>query len=340
MRALTAAVLLAGCAHFSRSDQPAAILTDTQLGYALTLSPSQAWAINSATGRAVSAAGVEVRVGMLHRGQPSTALACRAAAHEFIAKTGAPEPTDQGLQAPWTFTLHPPNGDTVRVLWAFWPSGADCLLLEVTGPETAAQKAFGDALDSFRVLPRDPNVQREMDLEAAVKLLTTGDYAAALERFEGLIASISDVALLQYGALMSAYALGPNAFARALAHGQAALAIRGNGALSADHRRRALETVGILELSMEHAERALVPLSELVVRAPRFAEGHYNYACALSLSGHVDAALKELGQALALDPALAAHAKNDRDFAPLAGPHFDVLMHGVSAAPSDAEEDP
>lgn len=332
---------LAACAHAPPAPEASAarVIEDAALGFRLTLPPSQRWTVDAA-GAMASDAGVQARVGLELLGAPGEASACLEAARPALAakvdvSTGRPH-------AEVSHRAKSPAGAPLATHWAFWPRGADCLVLEVDGPPDAADAAYDWIAGSFSVQPLAPPAQRRADLEGAVSLLGHGKYSPALDRFELLARETPGAALPEYGALMSGYALGEPAYRRALPHGEAALGIQGDAALTAEQRRRALETVALIELTLGEADKATSPLAELVVREPGYAPGHYNYACALALRGDPDAAFGQLAEALALEPRLAEHARTDGDLKSLVGARLDAMLDEAARRPpppSSSEDD-
>ena len=221
--------------------------------------------------------------------------------------------TGDSPTATWSFTRGNSSA-AVRSRWAFYPRGADCLMLEVTGAlgDRFAETVFAAAARSFQVQPLSPDHQREVDLFAGMGFLERRDPASALERFEALTRREPEFAKAHFGALMAGFELGPQAYARALPHGEASL--KAERELSPEQRQLALRAVGVMQLAQNRVRNAADTLAELVVRAPDLAEGQYNYACALARLGDQIGALDHLAAALRLDASLSQHAREDDDF--------------------------
>jgi hypothetical protein len=225
-------------------------------------------------------------------------------------------PRDQTIgdapTATWSFTRGSSSA-AVRSRWAFYPRGADCLMLEVTGPlgDRFAETVFAAAARSFQVQQLSPEHQREVDLFAGMGFLERRDPASALERFEALTRREPELAKAHFGALMAGFELGPQSYARALPHGEASL--KAERELSPEQRQLALRAVGVMQLAQDRVRNAAETLAELVVRAPDLAEGQYNYACALARLGDQTGALDHLAAALRLDASLSQHAREDED---------------------------
>ncbi len=301
---------------------------------------------------------VRVEVGSFPLAHPGTVANCRDTARERLramqraaeaddaraAKAAPPEPsksapidpvrdqtTSEEPSPSWSFTRGA-DLSAVRSRWAFFVRGADCLLIEVTGPlgSQTAEAVFQQAAASAHTVPVPVERQRELDVLAGMGFLQQHDPASALERFETLCAREPSFALGHYGALMAAFELGAPAYPRGLAHGSAALAQEHD--LSADQRQLALSAIGVMQLAQNQLKQAAQTLSELVVRAPELADGQYNYACALARLGDAGGALDHLKSAFSLDTALAEHARDDDDLASLRGlPAFESLLHGNPA---------
>jgi predicted Zn-dependent protease len=141
--------------------------------------------------------------------------------------------------------------------------------------------------------------------------------AAALDRFEALARREPNFAKAHFGALMAAFEIGPQAYARGLLHGKASL--KGDRELTAEQRQLALRAMGVMQLAENQVRDASETLAELVVRAPDLAEAQYNYACALARLGNAQAAIDHLRTALRLDGELASHARQDEDLKSLRG---------------------
>src|SRR5229473_2371308 len=193
----------------------------------------------------VSGSGVQVEVGsfpLAGAAQPST---CRDAAQKRLAtlqqradeadRKRAPDlpaqadaPRDQSNgdspTATWSFTRGP-SAASVRSRWGFFARGADCLMLQVSGPrgDGFADRVFDSAARTFKVLSLAPEQQREVDLLAGMGFLERREPAAALDRFEALARREPGFAKAHFGALMAAFELGPQAYARGLPHGRASL---------------------------------------------------------------------------------------------------------------------
>ncbi|HWE24946.1 MAG TPA: hypothetical protein VG496_13490, partial [Myxococcales bacterium] len=148
--------------------------------------------------------------------------------------------------------------------------------------------------------------------------------AAALDRFEALAAREPDFAKAHFGALMAAFEMGSQAYARGLPHGKAAL--KSERDLTSEQRQLALRAVGVMQLAENQVKEASETLAELVVRAPDLAEAQYNYACALARLGDRKQALEHLRIAIKLDGDLAGHARQDEDLKSLRNtPEFQEL---------------
>jgi hypothetical protein len=313
---------------------------------------------------------VQVEVASFPLARDATAASCRDTARARLSPPAAraddegatpPTPRDQspprdpGSPAPpvdgprdqtigdsptatWSFTRGSPSA-ALRSRWAFYPRGADCLMLEVTGAlgDRFAETVFAAAARSFRVQPLSPEHQREVDLFAGMGFLERRDPASALERFEALARREPDFAKAHFGALMAGFELGPQAYARALPHGEASL--KAERELSPEQRQLALRAVGVMQLAQDRVRNAADTLAELVVRAPDLAEGQYNYACALARLGDQTGALDHLAAALRLDASLSQHARGDEDFKSLRGtPRFDNLTRDKQAGADAARQ--
>ena len=231
----------------------------------------------------------------------------------------------------WSFTS---GGGTapVRSRWAFYPRGADCVILEVTGPlgDPFAESVFTTAARSLSVQPLSAELQREVDLRAGMRFLEQREPTHALERFEALARREPDSAKAQFGVLMAAFEIGPSAYARALPHGEAAL--KDERDLSPEQVQLALRAVGVMQLARGKIRGAIDTLAELVVRAPELAEGQYNYACALARQGDSSGALDHLAAALRVDASLAQHARDDDDLKSLRGSRAFEQLTGEAPA--------
>ena len=226
----------------------------------------------------------------------------------------------------WSFTRGAERM-AVRSRWAFFVRGADCLLIEVTGPlgSPAAEAVFRHAERTAHTVPLPAERQREIDVLAGMGFLQQRDPASAFERFDALARREPSFALAHYGALMSAFELGRAAYPRGLPHGAQALASEHD--LTPDQRQLALSAMGVMELTLDQVKEAAQTLAELVVRAPELAEGQYNYACALARLGDAASAVDHLRGAFALDATLAVHAREDTDLISLHGrPEFEALL--------------
>lgn len=364
-RLLATSVLAAGCATARRppaeapavpADSPvqAILIEDSLHGARYELPPAEGgW--QSAREGAEVGGGIQVEVGGFPLAKSATPTACRETArarlaqghkppkdeaHAGIAEGRAPGGDEAGglreqvlADAPtasWSFTRGGPA--PVRSRWAFFARGPDCVLLEVTG---AKDDAFGDqvfvkAARTFQLVPLAPERQRELDLLAGMGFLERREPAAALERFEALSKREPAFAKARFGALMAAFEIGPAAYPRGLAHGEAVLSAERE--LSSDQRQLALRAMGVIQLAQNRLQGAASTLAELVVRAPDLAEGQYNYACALARLGNPDGALSHLRAAVRLDESLAAHARTDDDLAALRSlPEFERALREADA---------
>ena len=294
----------------------------------------------------VSGSGVQVEVGSFPLATPAQPASCRDAARKRIAvlqqraddaeRKRAPDaaPQADGLRdestsdsptATWSFTRGSSSG-AVRSRWGFFPRGSDCLMLQVAGPanDKFADRVFDTAARSFKALSLTPDQQREVDLLAGMGFLERREPAAALERFEALAKREPGFAKAHFGALMSAFEMGPSAYARGLPHGKASL--KSERDLTPEQRQLALRAVGVMQLAENDVKDASETLAELVVRAPDLAEAQYNYACALARLGDRRQALDHLRIAIQLDGDLAAHARADSDLESLRStPEFQDL---------------
>jgi hypothetical protein len=239
--------------------------------------------------------------------------------------------TGDAPTATWSFTHGTPSSPE-RIRRAFYARGADCLVLQVSGPrdDKFVDQVFDDGARTLRVLPLPPERQREIDLLAGMGFLERREPAAALDRFEALTKREPNFAKAHFGALMAGFEIGPEAYARALPHGKEAL--KADHDLTPDQRQLALRAVGVMQLAENQVKDAADTLAELVVRAPDLAEGQYNYACALARMGDKSAALDHLRTAIRLDGDLAAHARTDDDLRSLREmPAFQSLVQLPSA---------
>ena len=233
--------------------------------------------------------------------------------------------TGEAPTATWSFTRGPDSA-SARSRWAFFARGSDCLMLEVTGPrgDSFSDQVFDSAARTFKVLPLPADRQREVDLLAGMGFLERREPASALERFEALARREPGFAKAHFGALMAAFELGTQAYARGLPHGKAAL--KADHDLTPEQRQLALRAVGVMQLAEDQVKDAAATLAELVVRAPDLAEGQYNYACALARLGDRKEALDHLRIAIQLDQDLANHAREDDDLKSLRStPEFQSL---------------
>jgi tetratricopeptide (TPR) repeat protein len=344
-------VLLAACASGKTSErglQPApegAVQVEDALhGVSYQLPPrAGGWQVaNDGNARVSSGVQVEIATFALAARQ-SSAPACRDAARRRLAavrqrsdeddpwaKTGAAQdippqadgPRDQTIgDAPtaiWMFTRGPASAP-VRNRWAFYSRGADCILLQVTSPpvEPFAEQVFESSARTLKVLPLSAERQREVDLLAGMGFLERREPSAALDRFEALTRREPNFGKAHFGALMAGFEMGPEAYARALPHGEAAL--KSEHELTPEQRQLALRAVGVMQLAENQVKDAAATLAELVVRAPDLAEAQYNYACALARLGDDKGAMEHLRAAIELDGDLAAHAGADDDLKSLRG---------------------
>jgi hypothetical protein len=355
---LLVAVLAAACAtggaRKASAPKEGAIEVDDALhGVKYTLPPSaDGWQVAREGAAHVSASGVQVQVGSFPLTAAAQAGSCREAARNRLAAIrqkdeereqkaiqNVPvqaeprdEETAESPTATWAFTRGPAAA-AVRSRWAFYARGSDCLMLEVSGPRGDAfgDRVFASAARTFRVLPLPPDRQREVDLLAGMGFLERRDPAAALDRFETLSRREPDFAKAHFGALMAAFEMGAQAYARGLPHGKAAL--KADRDLTPEQRQLALRAVGVMQLAENEVKDASETLAELVVRAPDLAEGQYNYACALARLGERKQALEHLRTAIQLDGDLATHALGDSDFESLRNsPEFESLTHPPQSA--------
>jgi hypothetical protein len=309
---------------------------DSLHGVKFELPPSEeGWQI-AREGSAHVAGPVQVEVASFPLAREASPAACRDAAQKRlsavkrsdeddpqVSRTAAqdvPQQPDMPREqvssdaptATWSFTRGP-SAAPIRSRWAFYARGADCLLLEVSGPggDRFVDEVFDATARTFRVLPLTPERQREVDLLAGMGFLERREPAAALDRFEALSRREPGFAKAHFGALMAGFELGSEAYGRALPHGKAAL--KADHDLTPEQRQLALRAVGVMQLAQNQVKDASETLAELVVRAPDLAEGQYNYACALARMGDKSAALDHLRTAIRLDADLAAHARTDDD---------------------------
>ncbi|MBS2021544.1 MAG: hypothetical protein JST92_03990 [Deltaproteobacteria bacterium] len=331
-------------------------MDDTLHGVRFELPPAEGGWQAAHEGAAEMGAGVQVEVAGFPLAKPANPGVCRTSARARLAQ-GRPPKDDAELMpvpperaevevvdglrdqqlteaptASWSFTRGKQGAD-VRSRWAFYSRGADCLLLEVTGK---AGDPFGDlvfrvAARSFQLTQLAPERQREIDLLAGMGFLERREPTAALDRFEALTVREPSYTKGHFGALMAAFEIGPSAYPRGLAHGDAVL--HAERELSSEQRQLALRTMGVIQLAQNRLKDAAETLAELVVRAPDLAEGQYNYACALARLGNSSGALDHLRAALQLDETFAAHARTDDDLAALRGnPAFEQLLHDRSSS--------
>ena len=331
----------------NRTPEGTVEVDDVLHGVKYTLPPAgDGWQVAHEGAAHVSGSGVQVEVGsfpLTGAAQPSS---CRDAARRRLAvlqqrsdeaqRKRAPEApaeadaprdqsTDDSPTATWTFTRGS-SSSAVRSRWGFFARGADCLMLQVTGPrgDGFAERVFDSAARTFKVLALPPEQQREVDLLAGMGFLERREPGAALDRFEALARREPEFAKAHFGALMAAFELGPPAYARGLPHGKASL--KGERDLTPEQRQLALRAVGVMQLAENEVKDASETLAELVVRAPDLAEAQYNYACALARLGDRKQALDHLRLAIKLDGDLAAHARADSDLESLrASPEFQDL---------------
>lgn len=352
-KAVPGATTSAGPAVPARST-PGIPIEDALHGARYVLPPIEGGWQTSREGSAELGGGIQVEIAGFPLAAPATGISCRdsararlADAHqpgtgdEGDAPTGKPAPPpgeglrDQQVEdAPipsWSFTRGRPDA-SVRSRWAFYPRGSDCVLLEVTGPvqEPFGAQVFGVASQSLKLQPLSLERQRELDLLAGMGFLERREAEAALERFEALSAREPSFAKAHFGALMAAFDAGPPAYARGLPHGEAVL--RAERELSSEQRLIALRAMGVIQLSQNKLTGAASTLSELVVRAPELAEGHYNLGCVLARLGDTPGALRHLKTAVVLDPSLANHAREDEDLVSLRGsPVFEEMLIAADA---------
>jgi tetratricopeptide (TPR) repeat protein len=331
----------------NRNPEGTVEVDDVLHGVKYTLPPAaDGWQVAHEGAAHVSGSGVQVEVGsfpLTGAAQPSS---CRDAARKRLAvlqqrsdeaqrkrapeaasETDAPrdQSTDDSPTATWSFTRGL-SSSAVRSRWGFFARGADCLMLQVSGPrgDGFAERVFDSAARTFKVLALPPEQQREVDLLAGMGFLERREPGAALDRFEALAHREPEFAKAHFGALMAAFELGPPAYGRGLPHGKASL--KGERDLTPEQRQLALRAVGVMQLAENEVKDASETLAELVVRAPDLAEAQYNYACALARLGDRKQALDHLRLAIHLDGELAAHARADADLESLrATPEFQDL---------------
>jgi len=355
------AALLAACATGGARKQAAGSspegtveVDDVLHGVKYTLPPApEGWQVAHEGAAHVSGSGVQVEVGSFPLAGAAQPASCRDAAQKRLAtlqqrtdeaeRKRAPDlpaqadaPRDQSTgdspTATWSFTRGP-SAAAVRSRWGFFARGADCLMLQVSGPrgDGFADRVFDSAARTFKVLSLAPEQQREVDLLAGMGFLERREPAAALDRFEALARREPGFAKAHFGALMAAFELGPQAYARGLPHGRASL--KGDRDLTPEQRQLALRAVGVMQLAENEVKDASETLAELVVRAPDLAEAQYNYACALARLGDRRQALDHLRLAIQLDGDLATHARVDTDLESLrATPEFQDLTRPPQSA--------
>jgi|GEM_PF-1484547 len=354
----------------------ATVVDDLIHGVHYELPPaSEAWQ-SAHEGSAHTASGVQVEVATFPMARQTTATACRDLARSKLSSRRRREedaqlsvqPVAESRQGPvaepfdapreqtvgdaptatWSFTRGGTGAGAaaevaVRSRWAFYARGADCVMLEVTGPkgDSFAEAVFTAAARSFDVLALAADKQREVDLLAGMGFLERREPAAALDRFESLTRREPSFAKAHFGALMAGFELGSPAYARALPHGEEAL--KAEHDLTSEQRQLALRAVGVMQLAQNRLQKAADTLAELVVRVPDLAEGQYNYACALARLGDADGALDHLRSAVLLDGELAVHARDDEDFKTLReAPAFQKILREPALAkplgPGTAQE--
>ncbi|HYZ88941.1 MAG TPA: tetratricopeptide repeat protein [Myxococcales bacterium] len=331
----------------AKAAEGAVEVDDVLHGVKYTLPPSpEGWQVAHEGAAHVSGSGVQVDVGSFPLASGAQPASCRDAARERIlaiqqrseqaeqrrgqgaaAQSDVPrdESTSDTPTATWTFTRGA-SPAPVRTRSGFFARGSDCLVLQVSGPQSDsfAAKVFDSAAKTFKVHPLDPEQQREVDLLAGMGFLERREPAAALDRFEALAVREPNFAKAHFGALMAAFEMGPQAYARGLPHGKAAL--KSERDLTSEQRQLALRAVGVMQLAENQVKEASETLAELVVRAPDLAEAQYNYACALARLGDRKQALEHLRAAIQLDGDLAGHARDDEDLKSLRGtPEFQDL---------------
>jgi hypothetical protein len=351
-----AALLCGACASGSGAERkPAAAkaadgaveVDDVLHGVKYTLPPSpEGWQVAHEGAAHVSGSGVQVDVGSFPLPSEAQPVSCRDAARKRVlaiqqrseqgqerrgqeTSTQSDAPRDESTSntptAIWSFTRGP-AATSLRTRSGFFARGSDCLVLQVSGPQSNsfADKVFDSATKTFKVHALGPDQQREVDLLAGMGFLERREPAAALDRFEALAGREPDFAKAHFGALMAAFEIGPQAYARGLPHGKAAL--KSERDLTAEQRQLALRAVGVMQLAENQVKEASETLAELVVRAPELAEAQYNYACALARLGDRKQALEHLRTAIQLDGDLAGHARDDEDLKSLRStPEFQDL---------------
>ncbi len=355
-RLALATVLAAACATgtgtarktaASKTPEGTLEVDDVLHGVTYTLPPADdGWQVAHEGAAHVSGSGVQVEVGSFPLAGEARPASCREAARKRLAaiQQRGDQPGQKPAQEPpaqadlprdqssadsptaiWSFSRGPASA-AVRSRWGFFSRGADCLMLQVTGPrdDAFAERVFDSAARTFKVLSLPPEQQREVDLLAGMGFLERREPGAALDRFEALARREPGFAKAHFGALMAAFELGPPAYARGLPHGMASL--KGDRDLTPEQRQLALRAVGVMQLAENQVKDASETLAELVVRAPDLAEAQYNYACALARLGERKQALDHLRTAIQLDGDLAMHARADSDFESLrATPEFQDL---------------
>lgn len=360
MKRLAAVALLCGACASGGAERKAGAtkaaegvveVDDVLHGVKYTLPPSaEGWQVAHEGAAHVSGSGVQVDVGSFPLPAEAQPASCRESARkrmlaiqqrserreqrpaqEAPAQIEAPrdESTADTPTAIWMFTRGPSSG-SIRTRSGFFARGSDCLVLQVSGPQSDsfADKVFASASSSFKVHALAPEQQREVDLLAGMGFLERREPGAALDRFEALAAREPDFAKAHFGALMAAFEMGPQAYARGLPHGKTAL--KSDRDLTAEQRQLALRAVGVMQLAENQVKDASETLAELVVRAPDLAEAQYNYACALARLGDRKQALDHLRIAIKLDGDLAGHAREDEDLKSLrATPEFQDLTHNA-----------
>jgi tetratricopeptide (TPR) repeat protein len=355
--------VVAACAGGKSSERPASPVPeggvqveDALHGVAYQLPPGAGgWQVAN-DGNARVSSGVQVEIATFPLARQASPAACRDAARKRLAAirqrndeddpqasggavhdipAQADGPRDQTVgDAPtaiWLFTRGPAS-NPVRNRWAFYARGADCLLLQVAGPqgEAFADQVFESSARSLKVLPLSAERQREVDLLAGMGFLERREPAAALDRFESLTRRDPGFAKAHFGALMAGFEMGTDAYARALPHGE--MALKSDHELTPEQRQLALRAVGVMQLAQNQVKGAADTLAELIVRAPDLAEAQYNYACALARLGDDRGAIDHLRAAIQLDGDLAAHAGSDEDLKSLRGiAAFQALLRPSSA---------
>ena len=332
----------------NRTPEGTVEVDDVLHGVKYTLPPApDGWQVAHEGAAHVSGSGVQVEVGSFPLTGAAEPSGCRDAARrrlavlqqrsdeaqskrapEANAEADAPrdQSTDDSPTATWSFSRGS-SSSAVRSRWGFFARGADCLMLQVSGPrgDGFADRVFDSAARTFKVLALPPEQQREVDLLAGMGFLERREPGAALDRFEALARREPAFAKAHFGALMAAFELGPPAYARGLPHGKESL--KGDRDLTPEQRQLALRAVGVMQLAENEVKDASETLAELVVRAPDLAEAQYNYACALARLGDRKQALDHLRIAIRLDGELAAHAHADSDLESLrATPEFQDLI--------------